>query len=212
MEIDVSLVRRLIASQFPTWAHLAIRPVQYGGWDNRTFHLGDQMIVRLPSAAAYAAQVDKEHRWLPRLAPSLPLPIPAPLAKGNPGCGYPWHWSVYRWLDGEVATIDRTTDMPDLAATLAHFLSCLHRIDSSDGPAPGPHNFYRGGPLAIRTTISCSPSSTISTISLTCSRNTVRHSEFEETPICGPCVTSHGSAGELQEQSKSSHPEQSIGT
>jgi aminoglycoside phosphotransferase (APT) family kinase protein len=148
VEIDTSLVRRLIAAQFPAWAHLPIRPVELGGWDNRTFHLGEDMTARLPSAEAYAAQVDKEHRWLPRLAPSLPLPIPVPLAKGNPGDGYPWHWSIYRWLEGEVATIDRVADMREFAATLAHFLTCLQRIDPSGGPVPGPHNFYRGGPLA----------------------------------------------------------------
>ena len=147
VEIDASLVRRLIAAQFPAWAHLPIRPVALGGWDNRTFHLGDDMAVRLPRAEAYAAQVDKEHRWLPRLAAFLPLPIPVPLAKGNPGEGYPWHWSVYHWLEGEVATIDRIADAREFATNLAHFLACLHRIDPSGGPTPGPHNFYRGGPL-----------------------------------------------------------------
>jgi aminoglycoside phosphotransferase (APT) family kinase protein len=147
VEIDASLVRRLITGQFPAWAHLPIRPVGLGGWDNRTFHLGDDMTVRLPSAEAYAAQVDKEHQWLPRLAPSLPLPVPTPLAKGNPGDGYPWHWSVYHWLEGETATIDRIADTREFAVTLAHFLACLQRIDPSGGPAPGPHNFYRGGPL-----------------------------------------------------------------
>ena len=148
VEIDVCLVRRLIAAQFPAWAHLPVRPVEPGGWDNKTFHLGDDLAVRLPSAEPYAAQVDKEHRWLPRLAPFLPLSIPAPLAKGNPGDGYPWRWSVYRWLEGEIATIDRIADTREFAATLAHFLTCLHRIDPSGGPVPGPHNFCRGGPLA----------------------------------------------------------------
>src|SRR5689334_10942073 len=104
-DINVALVRRLIAAQFPQWADLPIRPVALDGWDNRTFHLGDDMSVRLPSAQWYVAQVEKEHRWLPRLAPLLPLPIPVPLARGVPGAGYPWPWSVYRWLDGEAATV-----------------------------------------------------------------------------------------------------------
>jgi aminoglycoside phosphotransferase (APT) family kinase protein len=94
--INVSLVRPLIATQFPEWADLPVEPVEHGGWDNRTFHLGTHMTVRLPSAARYAPQVEKEHRWLPKLAPLLPLPIPVPLAKGVPAEGYPWHWSVYR--------------------------------------------------------------------------------------------------------------------
>ncbi|RUX90522.1 phosphotransferase, partial [Mesorhizobium sp. M7D.F.Ca.US.004.01.2.1] len=80
--IDTALVSRLIATQFPRWKNLAVRPVEFGGWDNRTFHLRDEMTVRLPSAAAYSLQVEKEHRWLPRLAPLLPLPIPVPLAMG----------------------------------------------------------------------------------------------------------------------------------
>ena len=79
VDIDVSIVRRLVAAQFPQWADLSIKPVEVGGWDNRTFHLGAHMTVRLPSAAAYAPQVEKEHRWLPKLAPLLPLPIPIPL-------------------------------------------------------------------------------------------------------------------------------------
>ncbi len=92
--IDVSLVRELVASQFPDWAHLQIERVEPNGWDNRTFRLGSQMSVRLPSHQRYAAQVEKEQEWLPRLKPLLPLPVPTPLARGVPGHGYPWHWSV----------------------------------------------------------------------------------------------------------------------
>lgn len=143
--IDTALVTRLIATQFPEWADLPIKQVEFGGWDNRTFHLGEHMVVRLPSAGAYAAQVEKEHRWLPRLAPLLPLPIPVPLARGDPGDGYPWHWSVYRWLDGEIATVERITDLRQFATVLAQFLAVLQQIDATGGPPPGPHNFFRGG-------------------------------------------------------------------
>ena len=107
MIIDAALVKRLISSQFPGWASLPVTPVEFDGWDNRTFRLGEKLSVRLPSAAGYAEQVDKEQRWLPVLASELPLPIPAPVAVGDPGDGYPWKWSVYRWLDGEIATADR---------------------------------------------------------------------------------------------------------
>ena len=142
-------MRRLIAAQFPQWADLPIKPVEFDGWDNRTFHLGEEMSVRLPSAEAYAAQVEKEHQWLPRLAPLLPLPIPAPLAMGSPADGYPWRWSVYRWLDGEIATIERIADLRQFATTLVEFLTALQHIDPTGGPPPGPHNFFRGGPLTI---------------------------------------------------------------
>lgn len=149
VRIDVVLVRTLVASQFPRWADLPIAPVEFGGWDNRTFHLGEEMMVRLPSAAWYSEQVEKEQRWLPRLAPRLPLPIPVPLAKGQPGDGYPWKWSIYRWIDGEAATIARIADLPEFAATLARFLVALQGVDAASGPPPGPHNFWRGGPLTV---------------------------------------------------------------
>ena len=145
--IDERLVRRLVAAQFPQWVGLPITPVEDDGWDNRTFRLGAEMTVRLPSADGYALQVDKEQRWLPVLAPQLPLPIPTPLARGAPGEGYPHPWSVYRWLDGEIAGAPRIRDLTEFATTLAGFLVALRGVDASDGPGPGRHNFFRGGPL-----------------------------------------------------------------
>ncbi|MER8469524.1 aminoglycoside phosphotransferase family protein [Mesorhizobium sp. M0991] len=149
MPIDAALVRRLIVAQFPKWADLPVEPVEPGGWDNRTFRLGDSMSVRLPSAAAYVAQVEKEHRWLPRLAPHLPLPIPVPLAKGAPGEGYPWPWSVYRWLGGRPAAGELIADLTEFARSLAGFLVALYRIDAVGGPLAGQHNFHRGGRLSV---------------------------------------------------------------
>jgi len=145
--IDDALVRRLVTAQFPQWRHLPVRVVETAGWDNKTFRLGEQMIVRLPRAAAYAAQVEKEHRWLPKLAPLLPIQIPTPLAIGEPAEDYPWRWSIYRWIEGETATPERIGDLNDFAAGLAEFLIALQQIDPMNGPPPGPHNFYRGGPL-----------------------------------------------------------------
>jgi aminoglycoside phosphotransferase (APT) family kinase protein len=147
--IDTPLVRRLVAAQFPQWADLAVRPVQHDGWDNRTFRLGDDLSVRLPSAASYAFQVEKEQRWLARLAPHLPLPIPTPVAMGRPGEGYPWHWSVYEWRSGDIATHAPIADLTAFAVTLADFLTALQRVDADGGPPPGQHNFFRGGPLTV---------------------------------------------------------------
>jgi aminoglycoside phosphotransferase (APT) family kinase protein len=146
--IDVSLAPRLVDTQFPHWSHLPITGVEVDGWDNRTFRLGSELTIRLPSGDWYARQVEKEQRWLPLLGPQLPLPIPMPVAKGEPDSGFPYPWSVYRWLDGELASRARIADLPGFAATLAGFLAALGRVDATGGPAPGRHNFYRGGPLA----------------------------------------------------------------
>ncbi|GGM06012.1 aminoglycoside phosphotransferase family protein [Deinococcus aerophilus] len=148
-EITSALVRRLIAAQFPQWADLPVTPVASGGWDNRTFHLGSTMTVRLPSAGAYAPQVDKEQRWLPVLAGHLPLPIPVPLGLGRPGEGYPWPWSVYRWLEGETMIPSCTADLPRLAADLGRFLGALQAVDATDGPPAGAHSFFRGASLQV---------------------------------------------------------------
>jgi aminoglycoside phosphotransferase (APT) family kinase protein len=146
--IDVSLARRLIDSQFPRWSHLPITAVEFDGWDNRSFRLGSELTVRLPSGSWYAQQVAKEQRWLPVLAPQLPLPIPIPVAEGEPDHGFPYPWSVYRWLEGELASKAPIGDPLCFATTLARFLGALARVDATGGPAPGQHNFYRGGPLA----------------------------------------------------------------
>lgn len=145
--IDADLVRKLIASQFPRWSHLPVTPVAAGGVDNRTFHLGDEMAVRLPSAEGYAPQVDKEQTWLPVLAQRLPLPVPAPLAKGEPAEGYPFRWSVNRWIEGETASRERIRDLTEFATDLAGFLTALQGIDATGGPLAGAHSFYRGAPL-----------------------------------------------------------------
>lgn len=147
MHINAALVAQLVRSQFPEWSELPITAAEPNGWDNRTFRLGPDLLVRLPSGQSYAAQVPKEHRWIPVLASQLPLPIPVPVAMGEPDESYPWNWSVYRWLDGVPASIAAIDDLAELAVMLAHFLVCLQRIDATDGPAPGPHNFFRGGPL-----------------------------------------------------------------
>jgi aminoglycoside phosphotransferase (APT) family kinase protein len=148
-EINVVLVKKLIRTQFPQWAEFPIAPVENGGWDNRTFRLGDGMLIRLPSAPCYVAQVEKEHRWLPVLRPQLPLPIPIPIGLGAPDAGYPWPWSIYGWLDGKPAHADRIDDLGRFAVDLGHFLVALRGIDAHNGPVAGVHNFHRGGSLSV---------------------------------------------------------------
>ena len=146
VRIDEGLVRRLLAAQFPAWGDLPVTKLA-AGHDNRSFRLGETMLVRLPSAGHYAPQAQKEQRWLPYLAAQLPLPIPAPLAIGAPGEGYPWSWQVLRWIEGDTAAAAPVADLTQFALDLADFLAALQRIDATGGPVAGPHSFWRGGPL-----------------------------------------------------------------
>jgi len=143
-DVDVPLVQRLVASQFPQWAGLPIRPVDNDGWDNWTFHLGDRMKVRLPSAMGYSEQAEKEAHWLPRLARKLPLPVPVPVAIGRPADGYPCAWSIYDWLEGEPVTREAVDDPVQFGWDLAKFITALQAIDTTGGPPPGQHNYFRG--------------------------------------------------------------------
>lgn len=147
--ITADLVQRLVQAQFPEWVGLPVTPVEPSGWDNRSFRLGDDLLVRLPSAQAYAQQVERVQHWLPVLAPLLSQPIPLPVAMGRPLLGYSWNWSVYRWLEGVPARPERITGLDRFAADLAVFLRSLQAIAPDGGPASGPQNFHRGGDLAI---------------------------------------------------------------
>lgn len=143
-QIDTALAARLVVTQFPEWADLAVVPVEADGWDNHTFRLGGSMTVRLPNAEAYASSVGKELTWLPRLAPRLPLPIPVPLAAGAPAAEYPWPWSVRSWIEGRPATRERISDLAAFGHDLAAFLRALQAVDTAGAPAAGPQNFHRG--------------------------------------------------------------------
>lgn len=152
VHITQSLVEKLIQQQFPQWSHLLIKPVEVGGWDNRTFHLGHTMSIRLPSAQCYAAKVEKEQTWLPQLAPHLSVTIPQPIAMGKPSDDYPWNWSIYAWIEGKSANLLAVDELnlPLIAQGLAQFLRELHAIDTTHVPlAAGPHNFYRGGSITV---------------------------------------------------------------
>ena len=151
-QIDPTLVRLLIDSQFPRWAGLDIRPVASAGTDNALFRLGADLVVRLPRHARAARQVEKEQRWLPILAPNLPFEIPVPLATGAAAASYPFSWSVCRWIEGANPSTARCND-DGMACDLARFILALQKIDAREGPPPGPHNFWRGVDLAARDAI-----------------------------------------------------------
>jgi aminoglycoside phosphotransferase (APT) family kinase protein len=152
MDIESALVRRLLAAQFPQWADLLIEQVPSAGTNNALYRLGQDMAVRLPRIEGAAGQMDEEHLWLLRLAPHLPLAIPVPLALGMPDEGYPWRWSVFRWLEGENAERQPLVDEDQAARDMAQFITALQRVNSVSWPPPEPPRCSRGVPLFTRDT------------------------------------------------------------
>jgi aminoglycoside phosphotransferase (APT) family kinase protein len=149
LDIDVQLVHRLVVSQFPHWADLPLAPVPSAGTDNAIYRLGAELVARLPRSPSRVAPLVNERTWLPRLG-SLPLAVPVTVAEGDPGEGYPWTWSIYRWLEGDNPTLDSVADLERAAIDLAEFVRALQRLDPTGGPPPGEHNFGRGEPLVRR--------------------------------------------------------------
>jgi aminoglycoside phosphotransferase (APT) family kinase protein len=145
VEVTAVLVRRLLADQHPDLARL---PVEFlaNGWDNELYRVGDGLVARLPRRALGAEIIKNEQRWLPGLAPRLPLPIPYPERTGLPGCGYPYSWSVVPYLPGVPAAQARSFDPAQAAAAVGGFLGALH----VPAPAGAPANPFRGVPLAER--------------------------------------------------------------
>ncbi len=148
--IDEELVRRLLAGQFPEWAELPLAPVPSAGTDNALYRLGGDLCVRIPRIPSASEQLAKEQAWLPVVAARVALDVPRQIAVGGPAGGFPWTWSILRWLDGDQADPSVLADQPGSAERLAGFVADLQSIDARNGPTPGRHNASRGVPLAAR--------------------------------------------------------------
>ncbi len=149
--ITLALVSKLIADQFSEYAHLPVTPVEKQGHDNRTYKLGENMLVRMPTTKTYALKVPKEQELLPRLKPYLTMVIPEPIEMGYPSSDYPFHFSIYKWLEGASANNLKIDDknLESIALQLAKFLKELQAINEVDGPAPGQHNWWRGDHVSV---------------------------------------------------------------
>jgi aminoglycoside phosphotransferase (APT) family kinase protein len=144
--IDARLVQTLLLEQHPDLSNLPLTRVGEG-WDNAVFRLGEELAIRLPRRAASAPMIEHEQRWLPELAPRLPLPVPMPVRLGRPGAGFPWSWSVVRWLPGASAATGTIRDPQAVAVALGRFLRALHQ----PAPEEAPRSPFRSIPLDART-------------------------------------------------------------
>jgi aminoglycoside phosphotransferase (APT) family kinase protein len=152
IDTSVALVRALLRAQHPEWADLVVEPIESAGTVHSLYRLGDELLVRMPLLPGAAKEVEKEQRWLPDLAPQLPLTVPTPVARGSATDRYPYAWSVYQWIDGETADRAPVADPCAAARELGRFVIALQGIDARRGPEPGPGTSFRGAPLALRDT------------------------------------------------------------
>lgn len=150
VDIDATLVRRLLSEQLPGYGGSPLRHVPSGGTENAVFRLGDHLAVRMPLHRSAVGGLRKEVRWLPVVAPHLSLAVPEVVSTGEPSKDYPFPWAVVRWLAGEDALVGRIDPIRDAALTLGRFVTELQRIDMTDAPPPGSEGFLRGLPLAGR--------------------------------------------------------------
>ena len=144
--IDGALVRRLLATQLPELVDLALTQVDAWGTDHAIFRLGDELSVRLPRIGWAAGQGEKEQRWLPLLAPALPVAVPVPRFVGRPAPGYPFRWYVSPWLEGRTPD-PAGDDLLQLAGDVAAFVLALQAVDATGAPSAAAAQ--RGGPLRL---------------------------------------------------------------
>jgi aminoglycoside phosphotransferase (APT) family kinase protein len=137
IEIDTPLVHRLLLSQFPDLSELPVSAVQSTGTVNAIYRVGNELYVRLPRVERWVDDLIKELEWLPRLARHLHLTVPQPIARGEPGSGYPFPWAIYRWIEGQTFDSGGVVDENQAAIDLASFIGDLRRVGPSGAPRSG---------------------------------------------------------------------------
>ncbi len=140
--MDVDLVLDLLQRQHPDFADYEIREAA-SGFDNTIWRLGDDFVVRLPRRAVAAVLMEHELRWLPEVAPRLPLQIPEPVRNGLPSERFVWPWSIAKWIHGTSGNLVDESTLRNAATPLGEFLRALHVA----APPSAPFNTFRSAPL-----------------------------------------------------------------
>ncbi len=131
--IDVELVRRLVAEQFPQLGGQPISAARSTGTVNAIYRIGDHLCARLPRVRKWAQDLDNELKPLPKLSPHLSLLVPEPVAKGHPVSFYPLSWAIYGWIDGQPYADELVDDERQAATDLAQFVVELRGMDPIAG-------------------------------------------------------------------------------
>lgn len=154
LRIDLDLVERLIAAQFPRYAGMSLVPLGASGSSNVLFRLGDDFLVRLPRQPGGSVSIDKESRWLPKIRDDLPVAVPQIVGVGRPAYGFGESWSIVEWLEGELPVASApgepvSTERNTLAVDLADFILALRSVEIPEDAQSDPAlRWYRGRSLA----------------------------------------------------------------
>ena len=127
VEVDATLVRAVLAEQFPALDASSARLLDEG-WDNAVWLVEETWAFRFPRRAIAVPLVARELAVLPRVAPALPVRVPVPRFVGTPSERFPRPFFGHELLPGgELAE----AGLPDaerarLGSELGHFLRALH--------------------------------------------------------------------------------------
>lgn len=145
--IDKNLVNSLLKKQFPEFENLEIIALDYSSVDNKIFRLGDEYLIRLPSAKKYSFQSEKEQKFLSKIADFVTIKVPELVRAGKKSDIYPSNFSIFKWIDGETAKNIQQENKEQFAFDLANILLEFQKINIENFPCSDQKNFYRGGDL-----------------------------------------------------------------
>jgi aminoglycoside phosphotransferase (APT) family kinase protein len=134
LHVDAQTVHGLVEVQFPQWRGLPITPLRASGTMNAIFRIGDDLAARFPlvgdDPAEVRASLAAEAEATGELADAATVPIPQPVAIGQPGAGYPLPWSVQTWLPGHDATVEDPAGSIAFAHDLAELIAGMRAADT----------------------------------------------------------------------------------
>ena len=148
LSLSIDEVRDLITSQFPVFSGASIR--EYGkGWDNTAYLVNKEFVFRLPRREEAVPLMDMEMQILPVLAPQISIQVPYPEFLGKACSNFPWPFSGYRLIQGELACSANLSreERRSWTAPLASFLKKLHRIQLPSSFSLPRDQFNKSVPL-----------------------------------------------------------------
>jgi aminoglycoside phosphotransferase (APT) family kinase protein len=138
VDVDVDIVRALLAEQRPDLAGLPVTRVVSTGTVNALFQIGDDLVARLPLQPEWEEGIDREWQWIPWLTSRITsIRLPEPVFKGEANDAFPFTWSIYRWIEGAPYDDERIDDEAEAARTLARFVSELRTLEITSAAPEG---------------------------------------------------------------------------